>query len=76
LNVYVTGPDGIDHGGLALDPNSSKASDLGIELFDPAHRNRPPLPKEKKPDEDSLGMGVEKKANPYVPPPLPEGGRE
>ena len=42
--VYCTGADQTDDGGK-LKPGSEKGFDLGIQLFDAAHRRKPPLPK-------------------------------
>lgn len=44
--VYTTGPDRKDDDAIEIDPTGRKAgTDVGIQLFDPAHRRKPPLPK-------------------------------
>lgn len=44
--VYCTGPDETDDGG-ELDPVPAPGTDIGFRLFDPAHRRKPPRPKEE-----------------------------
>lgn len=45
--IYTTGLDGTDDGGLLDASGSKKGSDVGVELFDPAHRRKQPVPKEE-----------------------------
>jgi hypothetical protein len=44
--VYSAGPDRKDDDAMEIDATGMKAgTDIGIQLFDPAHRRKPPLPK-------------------------------
>jgi hypothetical protein len=68
--VYATGLDRIDDGGETLSPDGKAKSDLGVTLFDPAYRRKPPLAKESPKPGEPAGEA----ANPFVPPPLPDAG--
>jgi hypothetical protein len=50
--VYSVGADGVDDGGETLDPKMPPGTDVGIRLFDPAHRRLPARPKPPAVGED------------------------